>query len=243
MSLIFYWIHMCPVFLLCDWNVFKWDACFLSVASGRAAVDAEGRWDANAYSNPLLDIGALNSRGACSTQGWLFLFLFFFFPPLKHLQYKVTTSLQAFVSISCGRCWSNEAAHNNQRLPPNWLYKCVSAFHVHINTFILSRWWMFVFWRKSQIFQRMLETQEVIAASGHLTVHQTKTIISIYSIKDLHICCKHSAHLNLSPPLSSLFKRTHVSTQVTIFTWTYIMNCPFFIVPRIRNLVKKLVQI
>lgn len=93
-------------------NIFKCNACIFFLWKGWCLDTVEmcckGCWDRHAYSNPLLDMAALNRRRACSTQGWfvfhVFFFLsfsFFFQAPSAHTKQGPRRHL---IPISCRPC-------------------------------------------------------------------------------------------------------------------------------------------
>ena len=132
-----YFTIICPlkhfmdiVFIVYDraCNIFKCDACVFFLWKGWC-LDSElcckGSWDSHAYSNPLLDMAALNKRRACSTQGW-FVFHVFFSPSsssFKHLQHiliKALAGIYFTLAVGPARPWYpstsqlNGAVHENQ---------------------------------------------------------------------------------------------------------------------------------
>lgn len=86
----------------------------------------KGSWDSHAYSNPLLDMAALNRRRACSTQGWFVFHVFFFsssssFKHLQHILIKALPGIYFTLAAGSVHPWYpstsqlNGAVHQNER--------------------------------------------------------------------------------------------------------------------------------
>lgn len=127
-------MFMDVVFIVYDraCNIFKCDACVFFLWKGWCLVSelcCKGSWDSHAYSNPLLDMAALNRRRACSTQGWFVFHVFFFSfsfssSSINHLQPILIKALPGiYFTLAVGPAcpWYpsasqlNRAAHENQR--------------------------------------------------------------------------------------------------------------------------------
>lgn len=98
-------------------NIFKYDACIFFLWKGWCLDTeqcCEGSWDHHAYSNPLLDMAALNRRRACSTQGWFVFHVFFSSPSsFKHLQHILIRALPGIYSRVAGGSTSPRYHHHH----------------------------------------------------------------------------------------------------------------------------------